>query len=175
VLLINVAPQLGHAYNLLGRWLESIALLEQVRDFADARSYVSQAPRILAYLGEAYGLAGRTEEGRAALQRALDIARERGMRGHEAWALYFAGDSYTLCDPADAFSAHQYYSDAVALAHELEMRPLEAICYLASGQQAQKSGRRAEAREQLTRANEMFREMGMQSWLESAESALKTL
>ena len=174
MLLINVAPQLGCAYNLLGRLPESIPLLEQARDLAYLGG-AEEAPRTLAHLGEAYGLAGRMEEGTVALQRALDAARQRGMRAFEAWALYLTGTIRSARDPAEALSARQCYRDAVALARELEMRPLQAQCHLGLGELAQKSDQQEDAHEQLTNAAEMFREMGMQFWLEKAESALKAL
>jgi hypothetical protein len=61
------------------------------------------------------------------------------------------------------------------LAQELGMRPLVAHCHLGLGELIQKSGRQAEAQEQLTQAARMFREMGMQLWLEKADTALKPL
>jgi tetratricopeptide (TPR) repeat protein len=162
MLLTSVAPQLGlgYAYNLLGRFLESIPLLEQARDLANAGGSFSIAARILTHLGEAYGVAGRMEEGTVALQRARDLARQRGMGAFEAWALYVLGNVYALRDPADALSLRQNQSDAVALAHELEMRPLQAQCHLAIGELAQKPGQQAEAREQLTKAAEMLTRHG---------------
>ncbi len=133
MLFINAAPQLGCGYNLLGRISESITLLEQARDMAEATRYMPRAPLIYAHLGEAYALAGRMEEATAALQRALDLARQHGKRGFEAWALYLVGKVCTLREPVDEERARQSYSQALSLAEELEMRPLQGQCHLALG------------------------------------------
>ena len=133
MLFINAAPQLGCSYTLLGRIPESIALLEQARDMAETSRYMPRAPLIYAHLGEAYALAGRMEEATAALQRALELARQHGKRGFEAWALYLVGKLCTLREPVDEERARQSYSQALSLAEQLEMRPLQGQCHLALG------------------------------------------
>jgi hypothetical protein len=75
----------------------------------------------------------RTEEALAALQRALDRSSRHQQRGYEAWVLYPIGKVNALLDPADVGSAHQRYSEAMALADELEMRRLSALCHLGTG------------------------------------------
>jgi tetratricopeptide (TPR) repeat protein len=133
MLFINAAPQLGCSYTLLGRISESIVLLEQARDMAEATRYMPRAPLIYAHLGEAYALAGRMEEATAALLRALELARQHGKRGFEAWTLYLLGKLSTLREPVDEERARQSYSQALSLAEELEMRPLQGHCHLALG------------------------------------------
>jgi len=175
MLFINAAPQLGCGYNLLGRISESITLLEQARDMAEATRYMPRAPLIYAHLGEAYALAGRMEQATAALQRALDLARQHGKRGFEAWALYLMGKVYTLRDPVDEERARQNYTQALSLAEALEMRPLQGQCHLALGLLSTQSSNAALSRKVLTTAATMFREMSMYFWLEKSETALKAL
>ena len=55
------------------------------------------------------------------------------------------------------------------------MRPLQAQCVLAIGELASKPGDRQASQEQFSTAVSMFREMGMQFWLEKAQAALKAL
>ena len=55
------------------------------------------------------------------------------------------------------------------------MRPLVAHCCLGLGRLYGRTGAAAMAREQLTRAAAMYREMGMRFWLEQAEGELQTL
>jgi hypothetical protein len=55
------------------------------------------------------------------------------------------------------------------------MRALHAQCHLALGEASLTSGDRDPARRETSRAEAMFREMGLQFWLENAESALKAL
>ena len=63
----------------------------------------------------------------------------------------------------------------MALAAELGMRPLVAHCHLGLGKLYRRTGDAAKAREHLTTAVTMYREMGMSFWLEKAEAALREL
>jgi len=53
------------------------------------------------------------------------------------------------------------------------MRPLVAQCRLDLGKLCRRADRPAEAREHLTTAAAMFRDMGMTRWLETAEKELR--
>ena len=53
------------------------------------------------------------------------------------------------------------------------MRPLVAHCHLGLGKLYRRTGDRAKAKEHLTTAATMYREMDMSFWLEKAEGALK--
>ena len=52
------------------------------------------------------------------------------------------------------------------------MRPLAAHCHLGLGELYRRTGQREQAREHLTTAATMYREMGMGSWLAQAETQL---
>jgi tetratricopeptide (TPR) repeat protein len=130
---------------------------------------------VLALLGDAYGRAGRIDEAVSRGQRALDLARQLRQRGDEARTLYLLGNIHGYGDSANPNHARAAYQEALALAHELGMRPLEAQCHLALGELAAKMGDKQRARDHLSVAVRMFREMGIQTWPEQAESALKAL
>jgi hypothetical protein len=55
------------------------------------------------------------------------------------------------------------------------MRPLVAHCHLGLGKLCRRTGEREQAREHLTTANTMYREMGMTYWLEQVEAELQAL
>jgi hypothetical protein len=69
-------------------------------------------------------------------------------------------------------SAQGYYTQALARADELEMRPLAAHCHLDLGKLFHRTGDRAKAAEHLTIATTMYREMDMGFWLEKTEAGL---
>jgi hypothetical protein len=52
------------------------------------------------------------------------------------------------------------------------MRPRVALCLGAPGAVHKRAARAGEAREHLTRATAMFREMAMNFWLEQADTAM---
>jgi tetratricopeptide (TPR) repeat protein len=104
--------------------------------------------------------------------RALDLARAHKERGHEAWALRLLGEIAAHQDPPAATQAEAHYHQALALADELGMRPLQAHCHLGLGTLHAKLGRQEPARSELSAAIELYRSMKMTFWLPQAEAAL---
>jgi tetratricopeptide (TPR) repeat protein len=167
-----VASMLGLAYALAGRHAEGIPLLEEAVE-QRARGWVHSTP--LACLGEGYLLAGRAADAGRVTMRALDLARARGERGVEAWALRLLGEgAFKGGSPPDVEAATDYYRQALALATELDMRPLAAHCHLGLGQCYRRFGDQAKAQEHLTVAAMMYREMDMGFWLAQAEAQLSS-
>jgi tetratricopeptide (TPR) repeat protein len=116
--------------------------------------------------------AGRIDEAASHAREALALTRRLGARGSEAHALCLAGD---VASTGGAEDAPGYYREALALADELGMRPLVAHCHAGLGELYRKAGDHAKAREHLTTAITMLREMGMTYWLEQAEAELVAL
>ena len=123
-------------------------------------------------LGEAHLLAGRLEEAHALAERALALAREHQERGNQAYALRLLGDIAARREPPEAEQAAAHYRQALALAEELGMRPLQAHCHLSLGTLYVKTGQREQARTELSTAIELYRAMDMTFWLPQAEAAL---
>src|SRR5262245_12993294 len=126
----------------------------------------------IAGLSEAYLLAGRLEEARQRAAQALDLAHQYKQRGNQAWALWLLGESTARRASPEVESAAGHYRQALALAEELGMRPLQAQCHLGLGQLSATIGCRAEARAELSTAIELYRAMEMMFWLPQAEAAL---
>jgi hypothetical protein len=55
------------------------------------------------------------------------------------------------------------------------MRPLVAHCHLGLGKLYRRTGKNAEAKEHLSTATTMYREMDMRFWLEQAEAETRAL
>ena len=164
----------GRVYALSGRIAEAIDLLEQTRAEYDAGALHHWAPALegRVYLGEAYQLAQRSEDARAIGLETLHIARERGLRVREADALRLLAEVAAHTDPPEIEAAEARYGEALALATELSMRPLVAHCHLGLGTLSRRTGDQAKAHAHLTTATTMYREMGMNFWLEKAEAAM---
>ncbi|MEO6024549.1 MAG: AAA family ATPase [Burkholderiales bacterium] len=170
-----MAARVGEVFNVSGQLDDALALLERAWQFAESKNILAFGQQVLAFLGDAYGHAGRIDEAVMAGQRALNLARKLGQRGDEARTLYLLGNIYTYRASANVRQVRDSYQQALALAHELDMRPLEAQCHFALGELAKKAGEPRGAQEQFSAALSMFRDMGMQSWLAKAEAALKDL
>src|SRR4029077_14628735 len=143
--------------------------------FAEIKSVLAFGPQDFALLGDAYGRARRIDEAVTRAQRALDLARQLRQPGDEARALHAQGNIHSHMVPTSANQARDSYQQALVLAHELGMRPLQAQCHFALGQLAKEAGEQRGAQEQLSAAVSMFRGMGMKFWPEKAEAALEEL
>ena len=169
------ASALGYAYALTGRLAEALPLLEQAVKQTAAAKLMAYYALWLTHLGEAYLLAGRIEDACQYARQALELAHDSKQRGYEAYALRLLGEIAGHHVPPDIDQATAHYRQALALAEELGMRPLQARCHFALGELAKQAGEPRDAQEQFEKAAPMFRDMGMQSWLEKAEAALKDL
>jgi len=82
------------------------------------------------------------------------------------------GDIAARHEPPESTSAETHYSQALALAEELDMRPLQAHCHLGLGILYVRTGRPESARAALTAAIVLYRDTEMTFWLPQAEAAL---
>ncbi len=150
--------QLGEASEALDRLREGEQLFEQRK--AGGRSFW--------VLGRTCLLLGR-----------LDEARRRGDRAVEspfaADGLHLLGDIATHPDRFDAERGEAHYRQALADAEPRGMRPLVAHCHLGLGKLYRRIGKRELAREHLTTARTLYREMDMRFWLPQAQGELTEL
>jgi len=126
----------------------------------------------VALLSEACRLAGRGEEAGQHAHQALDLARQQKQRGNEALALHQLGVVQAHADPPDVASAEAHYQQALALAAELGMRPLQAHCHRGLGTLYATTGQREQARTELSTAIELYRAMDMTFWLPQTEAVM---
>ena len=160
-----VSAALGAAYALSGRVDEALPLVAgAVEEFRRRHIHVRPA-FILLCAGMTYLSAGRIDEAVGHAREALALTRRLGARGSEAHALYLAGD---VASTGGAPDAEGYYREGLALAGELSMRPLVAHCHLGLGKLYRRTGLREQAREHLTTATTLYRDMDMTYWLEQA-------
>ena len=124
------------------------------------------------WLSEVCRLAGRSEEAWQHARQALDLARQHKERANEALALHQLGVVHAHADPPDVAQAEAHYRQALALAEELGMRPLQAHCHRGLGTLYAATGQREQARTELAAAIELYRAMDMTFWLPQAEAAL---
>jgi class 3 adenylate cyclase/tetratricopeptide (TPR) repeat protein len=171
-LLRLIAASLGYASALQGRLAEGCALLEETISESIRTGVLYGHVYRVAWLSEVCRLAGRGEEAWQHAGQALDLARQHKERANEALALHQLGVVQAHADPPDAAQAEAHYQQALALAEELGMRPLQAHCHHGLGQLYSQTGRREQARAELSAAIALYRAMDMTFWLPQAEAAL---
>jgi tetratricopeptide (TPR) repeat protein len=164
-----VSSTLGYAYVLSGRVSKALLLLEQCVSM-EATEILSNPVHI--WLSEAYLRLGRLDEALALAVRGLEFFRMHAQQGEQAWALRLLGEIHAHRHPPEAELAEAHFQQALALADELGMRPLQAHCRLGLSTLYAKVGRREQARAELSAAIALYRAMDMTFWLPEAEAAL---
>jgi class 3 adenylate cyclase/tetratricopeptide (TPR) repeat protein len=123
-----ITGPLGAAYALAGGTDRAVTLLEQTVEQAISIRLVANHALRLTWLGQAHLLAGRSDAALELARRALRLAEERRERGQQAYALCLLADIAARDERSDVEVAQAGYHRALALAEELEMRPLIARC-----------------------------------------------
>src|SRR5262249_27175997 len=124
------------------------------------------------WASEVYLRAGHVTDAHTLAVQALTLSRKRKERGAEAWTLRLLGDIAMHGDLPEAEPAETYYLQALALADELGMRPLQAHCHRGLGTLYGQIRRVEQARVELSTAIDLYRAMDMTFWLSQAEAAL---
>jgi len=93
-------------------------------------------------------------------------------RGNEAYALHLLGDIATHCTPPDVDQAAAHYHQALTLAEELGMRPLQAHCHHGLGTLYATIGQQEQACAALSAAIALYRAMDMTFWLPETAAVL---
>ncbi len=158
----NAAAYLALTYALAGRATDALSLLGQIEGNPAVRPIVR---------GEASLLVGAVEEAHRLAQRGLANAQEHTSRGEEARALWLLGAIAMRRDPSDMASAETAYLQALTLAEELGMRPLQAHCHRGLGTMYAATGQQEQARAALSSAVAMYQSMAMRLWLPQTETA----
>jgi tetratricopeptide (TPR) repeat protein len=168
----SVGSTLGYAYLLAGRVPDAVKLLEDAVSQATSMKAMYGHSLRLAYLGEAALADGRIDDARRHAQHALDVSRSQHERGHEAYALRVIAEITARDVTADVQACEAAYAQASALAEELGMRPLLALCRFGLGTLHRRTGKNERAHASLAATATMARDMGMTLWLEQAEMEL---
>ena len=157
-----ILAQIGEVSEALDRVQEGEQLVERLaaRGLAGYRAWNYQS------LGRACLILGCLDDALRLADRALESSQRQP--GFTAHVLHLLGDIASHPDRFDAEGGEAHYLQALALAKPLGMRPLVAHCHLGLGKLYWRAGKREQASERLTTARTMYRDMGMDFWLEAA-------
>jgi tetratricopeptide (TPR) repeat protein len=172
VFVLWLAAALGLAYAMEGRVAAGLALVEHGVEQAVARGRPSFLASSIACLSEVYLLAGRLEEAHQRAAQAYDLAHQYKQRGNQARALWLLGESTARQASPKGEPAVGHYRQALDLAEELSMRPLQAHCHRGLGILYARQGQHEQAHTALSTAMELYRAMDMRFWLPQVETVL---
>jgi tetratricopeptide (TPR) repeat protein len=157
--------ELGEAGAALNRLRECEQILE--RESVSERKHGHM--NTLKWLGRAYLALGQLDKAQRLADHVTGLWPDRD--GQVVHFLRLLGDVATYSDRFDAETGEAHYGMALALAEPLGMRPLLAHCHLGLGKLYQRTGKRKQAREHLTIAITLYREMDMPFYLKQADAA----
>jgi class 3 adenylate cyclase/tetratricopeptide (TPR) repeat protein len=157
--------ELGEAGAALNRLRECEQILE--RESVSERKHGHM--NTLKWLGRAYLALGQLDKAQRLADHVTGLWPDRV--GQVVHFLRLLGDVATYPDRFDAETGEAHYGMALALAEPLGMRPLLAHCHLGLGKLYQRTGKRKQAREHLTIAITLYREMDMPFYLKQADAA----
>ena len=154
----------GETREALSRIREAEALLERqaARGVGQHRSWAYGA------LGHACLSIGACDEARRFGHRSVESSQHQP--GFTAHAHLLLGDIALHPDQFDAETSTAHYQKALALAERYGMRPIVAHCNLGIGHVYRRTGKLKQARESITTATNMYREMDMTFWVTRGES-----
>ena len=171
----RVLGALGWAHALDGQPEQAVELLGQAVEESRAIRLLYGYASITTSLGEACLGAGDVDAADRLASEAVALTRERGERGDEGWALHLAAEVAGRRISPDVAEATVAYRAALAIAEELEMRPLAARCHLGLGALLGGEGAVVAARTHLARASELFAGLGLAPQRGEAEARMARL
>lgn len=156
--------EMGDTEHALTRIRDSEQLLERqaAMGIVGHRGWAYQA------VSRACMLLGRLDDARRFGQRSIESARHQP--GFMAHSLRLLGDLAAHPDQFDANGAATHYRKALAIAEQHGMLPLIAHCHLGLAKIYDQIGEPERARESRTTGTTLYREIGMNFWLERSLS-----
>ena len=153
----RVTAALGTALLLAGRVADVVALLTPMLEQTRAADLTVFQALCYLPLGEAQLQAGHVEEAHALAEQTLACTQARHERSNQAYAMRLLGDIVARRELPDVDQAATHYRQALALAEELGMRPLQAHCHRSLGTLYATAGQAEQAQAALATAIEMYR------------------
>jgi DNA-binding NtrC family response regulator/tetratricopeptide (TPR) repeat protein len=168
----RVRSGLGAALTQSGDLEGGLPLLHRALDEARTMNSLYGHALIVLQIARACVDAGRLDEADARAAEALALARQRGERGDEAWALLVLAEIAAERKPAALDRARGWIDQALALGHQIGMRPLVARSLILRGALERASRGDDAAASTLAEAATALRTMGIARWLARAERLL---
>ena len=168
--IVPCASVLCYSYAASGRHAEAHRLID--RTIEDVAGGWGATATWLPWLAEGAMLVGRNAEALEITERALNISIERKERGSEALAKRLLGELALRALSPDIDEIGRHYSEALSLAEELCLRPLQAHCQLGLSRLYRLTDESERAQAHHSVAMAMFGDMGMQLWLDREDSCI---
>jgi class 3 adenylate cyclase/tetratricopeptide (TPR) repeat protein len=167
---------LAHCWFLVGRAAEGMKSVPDDRTPGGTlRQFLRSVGRYGVLPASTYLAAGLLDDAQAEIAHGLALATAVNARAYQVPLFRLRAEALAMRGPDHRDEASRYWRQSLELATDLGMRPELAHAHLGLARLLRNAGAHEQAREHLTTATPMYREMGMTYWLEQAEAAMKEL
>jgi tetratricopeptide (TPR) repeat protein len=168
-----VATSLGYAYALLGRLDEATTVLDQAVGLSRKMGLSYGVAWSTCNLGFARLLKGEFEMAAGLAREAIELSVKQGHKAAEATARRLLAEALSGTAGSIPAQAEQEATRALEIAEGCDLRPEVAHCHLTLARIRSRVGDRDGARSHASRAEAIYHELDMASWVEAAEALSK--
>ena len=168
-----VATSLGYAYTLLGRLDEATAFLDQAVGLSRKMGLSYGVAWSTCNLGFAHLLKGELEVAAGLAREVIELSAKRGHKGVEATARRLLAEALSGTAEPIPVEAEQEATSALKVAEGCDLRPEVAHCQLTLARIRSRVGDRDGAHSHASRAEAIYHELDMVSWVDEAEALSK--
>jgi predicted ATPase/class 3 adenylate cyclase len=175
MLRIWIAMNLAMAYAKAGRSTEAVELFEESLPQFDPMGIEYGRLMALPLLADVYFMDGDVETALKIASSAMQLQDDKKTRLQRPHTLELLGRIYSGPQLYDPKKAQAHFQDGLLAAEQQGSRTLLAHCHAGLGRLHHTMGEKAKSKEELTRACDMYREMGMTFYLARAQKDLAKL
>ena len=168
-----VATSLGYAYTLLGRLDEATAFLDQAVGLSRKMGLSYGVAWSTCNLGFAHLLKGELEVAAGLAREVIELSAKQGHKGVEATARRLLAEALSGTAEPIPVEAEQEATSALKVAEGCDLRPEVAHCHLTLARIRSRVGDRDGAHSHASRAEAIYHELDMVSWVDAAEALSK--
>jgi tetratricopeptide (TPR) repeat protein len=164
----------GLGHSLLGDYDNALKYMEKSQQIT-RDSGIPVAPLYLTLLCMVHAQLGDLGNARSCAEKALELAQKDQDKRAEGVSSIYLGRILGMQDKSRWAEAEGCILRGIKILDELKLRPIYAHGYYYLGELYTHTGQREKARENLEKAEAMYREMGMEYHLRRTQSALAKL
>jgi tetratricopeptide (TPR) repeat protein len=173
--LSHFSCHLGYTYSLMGEKENAIQNLEKGLKIQTDLGILSMLSTLYAYSSMAYYTLNRFKHARKFAEKAIKLSQKHNEIRIEGLSKIYLGAILAKSEQNQNEQAENYIFEGIKILEELEQMPTYSQGYFFLGKLYLERGRKEKALSNLHKAENIFKEMGMDYWLYKTQKVLKKL
>jgi len=166
---------LGSGYIFLGEYGKALNCIENgLKIQIDAKIPVMLSSHYV-HLSSIHYELGKLDEARRSIEEAVKLSQTHGEKAFEGISLETQGRILSKMHPSHSKMAEECIRSGMTILDNLKLRPACSLGYFFLGELYRDTGQREKALENLKKAEDNFRDMGMDYWLAMTYAAYADL